>query len=106
MPIYDRACRSCGWCRDDCFEHANQSALACPTCGGATVRVFQGTRTATVIGDEIPGGLTLENLGHEPVTVHSRTELKREMDARGLKPFVRHVGAPGSDKSRHTTKWY
>ena len=105
MPIYDRACRACGWERDDCFEHASQSEHACPTCGKPTVRVFQGSRSPAVIGDEFIGGLTLENLGHEPVTVHSRTELKREMQARGLKPFVRHVGEQGSDKSKHTTRW-
>jgi putative FmdB family regulatory protein len=103
MPIYDRACRACGWERDDCFEHASQTELACPTCGAPTVRVF--TTRVTVIPDSYIGGLTLENLGHEPVTVHSRSELKREMQARGLEPFVRHVGEPGSDKSKHTTNW-
>lgn len=55
--------------------------------------------------NDIPGGLTLENLGHEPVTVYSRSELKREMQARGLVEFVRHVPVPGSDKSPHTTSW-
>lgn len=55
--------------------------------------------------NDIPGGLTLENLGHEPVTVYSRSELKRELKARGLVEFVRHVPVPGSDKSPHTTSW-
>jgi hypothetical protein len=55
--------------------------------------------------NDIPGGLTLENLGHEPVTVYSRSELKRELQARGLVEFVRHVPVPGSDKSPHTTSW-
>lgn len=50
--------------------------------------------------------MTLENLGHEPVTVYSRSELKREMDARGLREFVRHVpDSPGGDSSKHTTRW-
>lgn len=47
-----------------------------------------------------PGGLTLHNLGHEPVTVYSETERKRIMHARGLREMVRHV--PGSP---HTTDW-
>lgn len=51
------------------------------------------------------GGRVFENLGHEPVTLYSRSELKREMQARGLESFVRHAPAKGSDKSPHTTRW-
>lgn len=51
------------------------------------------------------GGKTFENLGHEPVTVYSRSELKREMQARGLEHAVRHVGLQGSDKNPNTTRW-
>jgi hypothetical protein len=47
-----------------------------------------------------PGGRVFENLGHEPVRCDSPADLKREMDARGLMPFVRHV--PGD---RHTRSW-
>lgn len=55
--------------------------------------------------NDIPGGLTLENLGHESVTVYSRSELRRELKARGLVEFVRHTPVPGSDTSPHTTSW-
>lgn len=59
-----------------------------------------------VIGDDrFIGGMTLENLDHDPVTVYSRSELKREMDARGLQSFVRHMPLKGTDKSPHTTDW-
>ena len=51
------------------------------------------------------GGKTFEHLGHDPVTVYSRGELKRELDARGLEPFVRHQPRPGTDKSPHTELW-
>ena len=108
MPMFDRRCdnEACGHTRLDCFEHATCEAPACPQCGSPMSRVWlMGVRTVNVIGDEIPGGMTLENMGHEPVTVYSKTELKREMAARGLVPFVRHQGAPGSDKSKHTVKW-
>jgi hypothetical protein len=102
MPMYDRRC-ACGWTRPDCFEPIT-FALACPECGADTVREW--TAAAAVHGDDqFIGGLTLENLGHHPVTVHSRSELKREMDKRGLRPFVRHQPAQGSDKSKHTTRW-
>jgi len=62
-------------------------------------------RTAAVRDDHWPGGRTFENLGHEPVTVFSRSELKREMQARGLQECVRHVPTPGSDRSPFTENW-
>ena len=58
-----------------------------------------------VIPDEWPGGKVFENLGHDPVTLYSRSELKREMDKRGLQPFVRHVGTQDGDRSAHTQRW-
>ena len=59
------------------------------------------TRGSSSIEDVTwPGGIVFENLGHEPVRCDSPADLKREMDARGLQPFVRHL--PGD---RHTTSW-
>lgn len=55
--------------------------------------------------NDIPGGLTLENLGHEKVTVYSRSELKRLCKERGVEPFIRHVPVPGTDRSPHTVAW-
>lgn len=55
------------------------------------------------IGDEIDE--VNENVGHEPVHFRSRSEKKRYLKEHGLQEFVRHVGAPGSDKSRHTVRW-
>ena len=55
--------------------------------------------------DGIPGGLVVENLDRNPITVYSRSQLKHEMDARGVRPMVRHVGDPGSDKSKNTSRW-
>jgi hypothetical protein len=104
MPVYDRRC-DCGWERADCYEPVNYRAV-CPECGVATERVWLSPRSFAVHGDDqFIGGRTYENLGHEPVTVYSRAELKREMQARGLQEFVRHTGEQGSDKSKHTTRW-
>jgi len=47
-----------------------------------------------------PGGRVFENLGHDPVRCDSPADLKRELDARGLEPCVRHV--PGD---RYTRSW-
>lgn len=52
-----------------------------------------------------PGGKTFENLGHEPVTLHSPAEKARYLKAHNLEEFVRHQPVPGSDKSPHTTSW-
>ena len=107
MPIYDRRCTVCAWTAVDVIEPVTPPApVVCPD-GHATERVWlTGSRSAAVHGDDrFIGGVTFENIGHAPVTVHSRSELKRHLDAEGIKPFVRHVGAPGSDKSKHTTRW-
>lgn len=105
MPVYDRACPSCGWSRDDCYESLAAS-MTCPSCGAETERVWRSARTSGVVPDEYTKPWMCEHLGHEPVLIRSRSQLKREMDARGLQPFVRHVGEPGSDKSRKTTRWF
>lgn len=84
------------------FSHRFDSVELCPN-GHATDKKY--TARVGIIGDEFPGGKTFENLGHTPVTVYSRTELKREMAKRGLTEAVRHVGLQGSDKSPHTSRW-
>ena len=104
MPRFDQRCLTCGWTGEVVtrpFEHP-----PCPECHGETERYYPiGATTNGVIPDEFIGGLTLENLGHLPVTVYSRSELKRELDARGLQPMVRHKPLPGTDKSDLTTRW-
>lgn len=63
-------------------------------------------RAATIIGDELPGGARMfENLGPRPVYIENRSHLKREMEARGLKPMVRHVGTKDGDRNPNTTRW-
>jgi hypothetical protein len=102
MPRFTQHCTVCPWEGD---IHAQPfESPPCPTCGGVTERLWRG-QAADVRDDTFIGGLTLENLGHEPVTVGSRSELRRELKARGLEPMVRHVPVPGSDKSPHTTSW-
>jgi hypothetical protein len=47
-----------------------------------------------------PGGKVFENLGNEPIRCDSPADLKRELKARNLEPFVRHI-----DGSPHTRSW-
>ena len=59
-----------------------------------------------VIDDTVTGGERFfENLGHDRVWIDSKSQLKRELEARGLQPMVRHTGLPGSDKSPQTQRW-
>jgi hypothetical protein len=51
------------------------------------------------------GGQVIENLGHEPVTVYSKSELRREAAKRGLEPMVQHKPPdPASDKGSPAVK--
>jgi len=61
--------------------------------------------SAAVIPDSIPGGLTVENLAPTPITFYSQSQRKQYLKAHGIREQVRHVGAHGSDKSAHTSRW-
>ena len=64
-----------------------------------------GTPNLVIADDSIPGGMTVENMGHEPLTFHSKGEWRRAMKERGLTNMVRHVPTQGSDKSRFTQRF-
>jgi hypothetical protein len=98
---YDQHCLACGWVGT--IWAVPYTHPPCPLCAGATERAY--VSGYSFVGDEIPGGQWVENLGHEPVFIESKSQLKHEREMRGLEPMVRHVGTPGSDKSPHTTKW-
>lgn len=102
MPTYDQACKSCPW-EGEILAKVGENP-PCPTCGCETERVWRG-RSAAVQDDTIIGGEVMENVGHTPVTVYSKSERRRVMTERGLQEFVRHVGEQGSDKSPHTSRW-
>jgi hypothetical protein len=101
MPTYDQHCLDCGW-TGAIFASPHEHP-PCPACQGQTERIYLGGYG--FVGDEIPGGQWIENLGHQPVFVESKSQLKHECELRGLTPMVRHVGEPGSDKSAATTRW-
>lgn len=52
-----------------------------------------------------PGGLTLYNMGPEPVTVYSESERQTIMRERGLREAVWHIPSPESDASPQTRSW-
>lgn len=59
--------------------------------------------SVTMIGDEID--IVQEHFSHTPERFRSRARMKQRMRELKLEPFVRHVGAQGSDKSSKTQRW-
>jgi hypothetical protein len=103
MPTFDIECVAGH--EAEVVTHWSDRHTPCPTCGEPTVRVWKG-RAPGAIADTLPGGPRwIENLGDKPVYIETGTELRREMKARGVEPFVRHQGGPHGDKSRLTTRW-
>jgi hypothetical protein len=56
------------------------------------------TRTLYINRDEIPGGITLENYGPQPVTFYSHSERRRYMEAHGIREKEKFSPARGTDK--------
>jgi hypothetical protein len=100
MPTYTSRCVTCG--REWDHVSAPQSHPDC-VCGGPSEYVWRSS--ATVIGDEWPGGgpRTFENMGHEPVTCDTKSDYRRELKARGLQECVRWAGPGDRHVSRMVT---
>lgn len=102
MPMYDFCCPSCQG-ESEGFCHASQSRT-CEQCGAILERVFR-QHTPAVIGDDIPGGMVIENADKVPHKFYSKSEYQRFLKERGLRLHVQHRGVEGSDKSPVTTRW-
>ncbi len=103
MPLYDLVCEACNLVARD-QRLASGYHPPCAGCGQPTIYLWD--VAPNVIDDQLPNGPQwFENLGHHPVFVETKTQLKQEMAARKLQPFVRHIGKPGSDKSDKTSRW-
>jgi hypothetical protein len=108
MPFYDLTCAN---------QHEQHNLYLkvgdrppCPACGEPTETLWT-TRANAVIGDDIPGGYTIEHgvchANGAPRTFYSKAEILRAAREKGLEQAVRHVTDPrsGSDKNRYTTSW-
>ena len=106
MPFYDLVCES-GHEQVDVFLKLGERP-PCPECGGSTSTLWR--NASHVIGDEIPGGVLIEhgicNEDGTPRRYYSKSEMAKEAARRGLVNRVRHISAPGTDKNKHTTKWF
>lgn len=102
MPTYDISCPKCG--ESERMSTMSGRGAPCDKCGSAVEVVYRPNHR-TYSQDDIPGGLVIENLGREPVTVYSHTERLALAKERGLQEFIRHAPDPGSSRSKWTTNW-
>ena len=74
----------------------------CTACNGPTIYMWRATGASHgIVTDEaFIGGLQVENLGHDPVTVYSRQDLARRMHEAGVEQRIKYV--PGD---KHLTDW-
>lgn len=104
MPLFDRRCSSCGWFKADCIERAADRERACPACGAATAREWNSP--PAMIPDTYETPVVDTVMDKEPHVWTSRSQHRDAMRARGIVEGVQHLGSPGSDKSKHTTRWW
>ncbi len=100
------------WC-GSCKERAtylfwtHEATPPCRTCGGALEEFYgQNRKGPCIIGDEIDVTIT-NGVCHPdgtPRRFRSRSELRLAEKMAGVVPYVRHIGEPGSDKSKFTTR--
>lgn len=99
MPRYESRCVDCGQSR----LHVDASGYhpTCFACGGDTEYLWRGTVTHGIATNEaFIGGMTLENLGHDPVTVYSREEYTLAMREANVEQRIKYV--PGD---KHLIDW-
>lgn len=84
--------------------------MICDACGGELVigswpfcKDGHAPGHANVIGDECD--IVQEHFGPTPERFRSKEAMMKRAKQLGLEQRVRHVGAPGSDKSPHTSPW-
>lgn len=109
--MYDTVCSN-GHQKIDVLEPISMTSATrekCATCGEPMERAWL-TKPSGVIGDDIPGGTlvyhTLCNDDGSPRRYYSKSEMARAAKAKGYHNHVEHVPSnPGTDKSKHTSRW-
>lgn len=103
--MFDFLCPSCGTQNIDVLCKSSERKVC--TCGTLMDRVWL-TKPPAAIGDEIDIEIKngLCNTDGSPRRFTSKAEIARAAKEKGLVNVVEHIGRPGSDKSKHTTRWY
>lgn len=89
MPIYDTRCTACGIIEPERTLPVGVHPLC--SCGAVTEYFWVGRASARFTNEAFIGGITIENLGHEPVVVYSREEFQRAMDKDGVEQRIKYV---------------
>jgi hypothetical protein len=97
MPRYDQSCQTCEWRAEILAPSGTHPP--CPVCGGPTERLW--IRSASVHGDDVPGGFWAENGFETPRQFYSRSEHIRALKEEGCE--IRAKWAGPLDK--HLTRW-
>lgn len=105
MPMYDLACQQCGAQRIDVLQAVEAEQPLCE-CGAHFTRAWL-TKPSNVIGDECDVWVSnaLCHADGSPRRFTSKAEMKRVAAEKGWTNYVQHIGAQGSDKSKHTSRW-
>jgi hypothetical protein len=80
--------------------------MTCEDCGqelhnGSWPWCPHGVSRFSAVGDDIPGGMVVENMSHEPFTVYSQTEFKAAMETHNVR--LRDCWAGPED--RYLSNW-
>jgi len=104
--LIDIRCSECDYSERDVWK-GYQEYGDCAICAAPMERWH---RHSSVQGDDIPGGLDIPHglcwPDGTPRRFYSHSEIKREAQRLGWTNVVTHMPDRGSDKSRHTTRWF
>jgi hypothetical protein len=100
MPRFTVRCTACGLEEDQFLKGGDHPP--CRGCNAVTDYVWRATGASHgIVTDEaFIGGLVIENLGDQPVTVYSRADLARRMQEARVEQRIKYV--PGD---KHLTDW-
>lgn len=104
--MYDRCCNQCGEIYIDMWEPIVREDPV-HACGGVLERVRLPTGRGQVLGDEcdvwVKHGIC--NDDGTPKHYTSKKDMREAAQKKGMENHVVHIGAKGSDKSKHTSRW-
>ncbi len=98
MPRFDSRCTVCSY--EEAIVVAGGTHPPCAKCGGATEYIWRSNPASIQTDESFIGGQVIHNLGDQPITVYSRTELKHAMAKANATQKIKWV--PGD---QHLTNW-
>lgn len=106
--LIDIECSECDYKEMDIWHTYGEKYGVCLECGAAMGRWHHST--GGVHGDDIPGGIYIPHaICHPdgtPRRFDSKSAIQKAAKEAGWTNVVEHVTPKGTDKSKHTTRWY